>query len=267
MNDLDKFRPIIHSFFASSKTFYDFLEILKNHRNDIDINLLELLRFMTSDTNNSQKYPQKIKDLSRDIIIKILKKDLDKFEQLFNEFKALKNNYFEEQKDLAISNKIEKAVNYGEPLLNAKDTKNDIYWTRVLNDMNDDDYEEIIKNLVFIRDEMIKIINKYGVKSMYSISNIHEYIDLEFIRRNLHYKQYHFNGLFYFIYNFLLEYINPHLKQSLKNSLKEYLELLNDDGVDIENTNNETILEMVKYIMDNFFLYLEINDSIELIPN
>ena len=261
--ELDEFRPLIHSFFGTSKTFSDYLELYKDNKNKIDINLLELLRFMTTNTN----FPVKLKDISKKIIIKILKKDLDNFEDIMNEFITMKNEYFEEEKDKAITIKLERAVNYGEPLIKAIETKNDFYWTRVLNDMNDDDYEEIIKNLLMIREVMIKIIQKEGVKSIYSIENINEYIDLEFIRRNLHYKQYKFDGLFYYIYNFLLEYINPGLKRSLENSLKEYLELLKNDCINIENTNNETILELFKFIMDNFFLYLEMSDSIELVPN
>ena len=260
---LDEFRPLIHSFFDTPRTFSDFLDIFKHSKDKIDKNLLELLRFMTTNTN----FPKNLTEISKKIIIKILKKDFNDFDSLISEFISMKNEYFEEEKQKAITIKLERAVNYGESLVKAIDTKNDFYWTRILNDMNDDDYEEIIKSLLVVKDEMIKIIHRDGEKSIYSINNINEYIDLEFIRRNLYHKQYNFNGLFYYIYNFLLEYINPGLKNSLQNSLKEYLELLKADCIDIESTNNETILELFKFLMDNFFLYLEISDSIDIIPS
>ncbi len=259
---LDEFTPVIHRFFESPKKFSDFLEIFKENKDKIDKNLLELLRFMTTNTN----FPKKLKELSREIIIKILKKDLNNIDSLMSNYINEKNIYFEEEKEKAITIKLERAVNLGEPLVKAIDTKNDKYWTSVLNNMNDDDYDEIIKSLLVVREDMVKIIEKHGEKSMYSIHNINEYIDLEFIRRNLYYKQYKFDGLFYYIYNFILEYINPGLQRSLKNSLKEYLELLKADCIDIESTNNETILELFKFLMDNFFLYIDVSDSIDLIP-
>lgn len=260
--EVDDFRNILHNFFVTPRTFSDFLEIYKDNKNKININLLELIRFMTVNTN----FPKKVTEISKRIIIQILKKDLDDLDVRMNEFIRVKDEYFQEEKDRHITNKLEKAVNYGEALIKAQVTKNDFYWTRVLSDMNDDDYDEIIKGLLVIRVEMIRIIEKDGKKSIYSIENINEYIDLEYITKNLNNKQYKLDGLFYYIYNFLLEYVNPVLKKSLQNSLKEYLELLEEDCIDIQSNNNETIIELFKYIMANFFLYLEIGDSIEVFP-
>lgn len=259
---LDNFKNIIRSFYQTNQSFFDYLNIFNENKEKIDINLLELLKFIVKDYSFSKD----LTSISKKIIFNIIKpNETFHLENEMNHFNKVKLLYYHEEKEKIIIQKIEKAVNCGEPLLDLRGNKNDPYWTRILNDMNDEDYDEIIKNILVIREEMKKIIEKNGEKSNYSIQNIDEYIDLELIGKDLYYKSFHFINLFQYIYTFISFYIHPSLKQSLENSKNEYFKILNEDLIDIHNTSNETTLELLKFIIDHFHVYIEMNDCVDII--
>ena len=249
--ELDKFKSIIHEFYLTN----NYLDIYSKYNKSVNIHLLDLLKFSID-----KESPQKIQELSKKIIINILKNNIENFEQLFNEFIEVKNNYLEEQYEKIMTSKLEKVINFGDPLIDLENNE-DPYWKSILHDMIDDDFDEITKNLLLIREEMIKITEKDGQKSNYSKDNINEYIDLEYIKSNLFYKQYNFDGLFYYIYHFLYHYLNPAFKKSLDNSLKNFIELLKH-----YKEQNEKIVYSLKFLMDHFFIYIEMNNSIDIMP-
>ncbi len=257
---IELFRPIIHRFFEGPKTFSCYLAYLKENK-EIPIDLFESLRFMTVDVD----YPEALKKMARKIILQILKKDWQDFDQMLESFIKEKNHFYTMEKEKAIANKVEKAIQSGEPLIDLRYTKNDFYWTKILNDMNDDDYDEVIKNLFLLREEMKKIVRQKEGNTKYSIENIDEYIDINYIQNNLFHKQYKFLGLFHYIFDFLKDNIHPALHKSLEKSKSDYFDLLEKDCIDLESCTNETTLELLKFLLDHFYLYIEINDSMDFI--
>lgn len=244
-------KKVLLDFFKTSRTIEDANKIIEENLKNpyfINLELLELLRFMIADNSN---YPKELISVSREITINILKNNFE----IIKEKKILEKFLLEKEKYYRMSLSSNVISNN-----NADIIKLENYWATIYNDMeNHNEYDEPMKILLLIREDMNhKIIKNKKENNSYSLETLYDYFDLEFIGEGLYYKRYKFYGLFDYICNFVYDTIGVEFKSVFLSVKNKYLRELQEKGVLLDDNSNRTTLELIKFISLNYFLFVNL---------
>jgi hypothetical protein len=246
---VNNYRPIILKYFATKRTISDAKEFFETH---IDIehgkDLLDIFMVMSNDNN---ELPKSLKDAGRKLTIGILRYPSIDFDllEVIDRFKSEIAKFVSFNKGIELGNLINK-------------TCSDIdlkYWNRMLEDMETGYYDDFIKNLLVVRNELLANLDG----SAYTKESILDAIDLEFIKGQMYNNTYRFMGLFNFIQEFILDRLHRILKETFVNLCDNFskdIGLSSYNGTD--DLSNTTSIKLLRFIVNNMieFLYLDVDE-------
>ena len=245
------FRPVLLKFFQTKRTIEDANTFIQSSSTlDIDKDFLNLFSIMSiSDSSeisesrarssvkdesylkgmsspatagdsdlkgmsysDSNTFSKELKDIGRKLTIGILRYpqiDFD-LEKVIVEYKKQVSN-------------VSKTI-LGKQIDNTCQTLEKRYWSRLLEDMNMEYYDDLLKILLGFRTNLLECLDGSGYKK----DTVMEYMDLEYIKQNLYLKTYRFIGLFHFIFDFVQSRLHPVLKESFTKLCGEFIESLEE---------------------------------------
>jgi hypothetical protein len=228
IEDLKKFKKILIKFFQSSRTLEEANKIIRDNK-IIPSGLSDILKYMSSNYIDNEN----CKNISREICIRILRNDFE----IGNLLEELKNT------------------------LNQANDPIEDYWNTILKEMNNyEDYDELFKILLLIREKMYHYV-KNGNLPKYTLETLNDFFNLEYIGEELYYKRYVFYGLFEYICDFINDNIQLPFRESFKEIRKKFQNELSERNIILDKFSNETTLELVKFLTINFFIYLELSEN------
>jgi hypothetical protein len=272
----DTLRPVLLKYFQTKRTVEDANTFIQSSSTlDIDKDFLNLFSIMSvsdeseisetrarSSVNNesylkgmsisdSNTFSKELKEIGRKLTIGILRYpkgcsgetyhqiDFD-LEQVILEYKK--------QVNLLSKNILGKQID------NTCQTLEKRYWSRLLEDLDMEYYDDLLKILLGFRTNLLESLDGSGYKK----ETVMEYIDLEYIKQNLYTKSYRFIGLFQFIFDFVQSRLHPVLKETFTKLCGNFIESLEED---IES--NKSIVLCLQFITNHVieFLYLDVEES------
>jgi hypothetical protein len=262
----DTFRPVLLKFFQTKRTIEDANTFIQSSSTlDIDKDFLNLFSIMSiSDSSeisesrarssvndesylksmsadNTASFSKELKDIGRKLTIGILRYpqiDFD-LEKVILEYKKQVSN-------------VSKTI-LGQQIDNTCQTLEKRYWSRLLEDLEMEYYDDLLKILLGFRTNLLESLDGSG----YTKETVMEYMDLEYIKQSLFQKSYRFIGLFQFIFDFVQSRLHPVLKESFTKLCGEFIESLE------EVESNQSIVLCLQFITNHVieFLYLDIEES------
>jgi hypothetical protein len=234
------YRPILIQYLQTKRTVEDaktFFEKYKNIENGKD--LLDIFAVMVAGDDN--KCSKELQQIGKKLTIGLLTYPKINFElgEVIDSYK----------------NEIEKVVkeNLGFDLSKRCNEKDNRYWKRILEDMEElGYYDDFIKNLLVVREELLVNL----VDSEYNRDTIMDVFDIEFIKQMMYNKTYRFMGIYSFTFDFIIDKLHP----ILHNSFIELCEgFIKESGICSDDTTNITSITLLRFIINNMldFLYFE----------
>jgi hypothetical protein len=244
-NIVNTYRPILIKYFGTKRSNIDAQEFFNKYSNiECGLELLDIFAVMSSENNN---IPKELKEIGRKLTIGILRYPNIDFilEDVYKKYLETVKKTVDTLKGPILNNIINKEA----------EIIDNRYWIRILEDMEIGYYDDFIKNLLGVRNELL--MNLEG--SVYTKETITEYIDIEFIKNGMYINSYNFVGLFNSICDIISSRLHPHLKESFiplcNNFIKEH------KIRDIDTSNRTSIL-LLRFIINNLFdfLYLDVEE-------
>jgi hypothetical protein len=251
-------RPVLLKYFQTKRTVEDANTFIQSSSTlDIDKDFLNLFSIMSISDSNT--FSKELKEIGRKLTIGILRYpkscssetypkgcssetypqiDFD-LEQVILEYKKQVNN---------LSKNI-----LGKQIDNTCQSLEKRYWSRLLEDLNMEYYDDLLKILLGFRTNLLESLDGSGYKK----ETLMEYMDLEYIKQNLFTKSYRFIGLFQFIFDFVQSRLHPVLKETFTKLCENFIESLE------EVESNKSIVLCLQFITNHVieFLYLDIEES------
>ena len=239
----DTLRPVLLKYFQTKRTIEDANTFIQSSSAlDIDKDFLNLFTILSSDSSKSTNtFSKELKEISRKLLIGILqypKIDFD-LEKVIIEYK----------KQVTLLSK----TILGQQIDNTCQTLEKRYWSRLLEDLDMEYYDDLLKILLGFRTNLLDSLDG----SSYKKETVMEYMDLEYIKQSLFQKSYRFIGLFQFIFDFVQSRLHPVLKETFTKLCGNFIESLE------EVESNESIILCLQFITNHVieFLYLDVEES------
>ena len=256
-------RPVLLKFFQTKRTIEDANTFIQSSSAlDIDKDFLNLFSIMSSSANESNTFSKELKDIARKLTIGILRypKEVSTLPTPSDRKGCSSETYPQIDFDLEkvileykkqISN-VSKTI-LGQKIDNTCQTLEKRYWSRLLEDLEMEYYDDLLKILLGFRTNLLESLDGSG----YTKETVMEYMDLEYIKQSLFQKSYRFIGLFQFIFDFVQSRLHPVLKESFTKLCGEFIESLE------EVESNQSIVLCLQFITNHVieFLYLEVEES------
>jgi hypothetical protein len=247
-NIVNTFRPILIKYFGTKRTNLDAGEFFKTYSNVAQgSELLDIFAVMSSENNN---IPKELKEIGRKLTIGILRYPNINFslEDVYKKYLETVKKTVDTLKGPILSNLINKEC----------DEMDNRYWSRILEDMEIGYYDDFIKNLLGVRNELL--VNVEGTQANgYTKETIADYIDIEFIKNCMYSNSYNFVGLFNAICDVISSRLHPHLKESFTPLCNNFIE---EHKIRDNDTSNATSVLLIRFIINTLFdfLYLDVEE-------
>jgi len=249
----DTLRPVLLKFFQTKRTIEDANTFIQSSSSlDIDKDFLNLFSIMSNDSNTFSK---ELKEIGRKLLIGILQypKGCSHLEEMSETYPKIDFDIeqiileYKKQVNLLSKNIL------GQQIDNTCQTLEKRYWSRLLEDLDMEYYDDLLKILLGFRTNLLESLDGSG----YTKETVMEYMDLEYIKQSLFQKSYRFIGLFQFIFDFVQSRLHPVLKETFTKLCGNFIESLED----IES--NQSIVLCLQFITNHVieFLYLDVEES------
>ena len=253
----DTLRPVLLKYFQTKRTIEDANTFIQSSSAlDIDKDFLNLFTILSSDSSKSTNtFSKELKEISRKLLIGILQypKGCSHIEEMSETYPKidfdLDKVIIEYKKQVTLLSK----TILGQQIDNTCQTLEKRYWSRLLEDLDMEYYDDLLKILLGFRTNLLDSLDG----SSYKKETVMEYMDLEYIKQSLFQKSYRFIGLFQFIFDFVQSRLHPVLKETFTKLCGNFIESLED----IES--NQSIVLCLQFITNHVieFLYLDVEES------
>ncbi len=250
--DIDKlvviYRPILIKYLQTKRTLEDaknFYEMYKDSIKDSK-ELLDIFMVMVAGDNNP--FTKELQDIGKRVTIGLLTYPKINFD-LCEVIERFKMEIMSVVKD-------NMAVDLSQIINSGCRNKDNRYWDRILEDMDSMDYyDDFIKNLLVVREELLVHLDKGG----YNKNTILDAFDVEFIKQMLYNKCYRFIGIYNFVREVILDILHPILKKTFIELCDNFMD---EHGFFCEDTSNTTSITLLQFIINNMidFLYFEVSE-------
>lgn len=250
--DIDRlvsvYRPILIKYLQTKRTIDDALKFYNIYKNDIVYGKELLDIFMVMVAGDSNPFTKELQDIGKRVTIGLLTYPKINFDLLeaVDKFK----------KEIVAVVKDNMAVDLSQIINSTCREKDNNYWDRILEDMESIGYyDDFIKNLLVVREELIVHLDKSG----YERNTIMDAFDIEFIKQMLYNRCYRFLGMYNFVREVILDILHPILKKTFIELCDNFIEGL---GISNEDTSNTTSITLLQFIINNMidFLYFEVSE-------
>jgi hypothetical protein len=263
----DTLRPVLLKFFQTKRTIDDANTFIQSSSTlDIDKDFLNLFSIMSS--NDSNTFSKELKEIGRKLTIGILRypkgcsqnHSKNDWSDTYPKGRSQSETYPQIDFDLEqVILEYKKQVNtlskniLGQQIDNTCQSLEKRYWSRLLEDLDMEYYDDLLKILLGFRTNLLESLDGSGYKK----ETIMEYMDLEYIKQNLYTKSYRFIGLFQFIFDFVQSRLHPVLKETFTKLCGNFIQSLE------EVESNKSIVLCLQFITNHVieFLYLDIEES------
>ena len=232
----DTLRPVLLKFFQTKRTIEDANTFIQSSSAlDIDKDFLNLFSIMSNDSNTFSK---ELKEIGRKLTIGILRypkevstlptpsgrKGCSHLEEMSETYPKIDFDIeqiileYKKQVNLLSKNIL------GQQIDNTCQTLEKRYWSRLLEDLDMEYYDDLLKILLGFRTNLLESLDGSG----YTKETVMEYMDLEYIKQSLFQKSYRFIGLFQFIFDFVQSRLHPVLKETFTKLCSNFIESLED---------------------------------------
>lgn len=232
------YRPILIKYLQTKRTLEDATKFFEAYKSiEIGSDLLDIFVVMVAGDNNP--FSKEIQAIGKRLTIGLLtypKIDFD-LGEVIERFKV----------------EVAKVV-IKESVIKRSSEKDNKYWSRMLEDMEDlEYYDDFIKNLLVVRNELLVNLDK----SKYNGDMVMDVFDIEFIKQIMYTKTYRFIGIYNFVYEFILDKIHPILHTSFIELCESFIK---ESGILVDDTSNSTSIKLLQFIINNMidFLYFEV---------
>ena len=242
------YRPILIKYLQTRRTLEDAKSFYKIYKDSIKEGKELLDIFMVMVAGDSNPFTKELREIGKRVTIGLLTYPKINFDLgvVLERFK----------KEIVTVVKDNMAKNLSGLIDTACSNRDNRYWDRILEDMDSIGYyDDFIKNLLVVREELIVHLDKSGYKR----ETIIDAFDVEFIKQMMYNNCYRFIGLYNFVREVILDMLHPILK-------KPFIELcdnfIKESGFTDSDTSNRTSISLLQFIINNMmdFLYLEVSE-------
>jgi hypothetical protein len=241
-----EYRPRLTSFLQTKRTAEDarcFAAACADNAADDDVDnekLLPLLfSIMSADADHKATYAD-VSSVARKLTIGILRHPHNDYD-----LQAVLASYVEKMKVFCAKN-LGRSINQTCEELDVK------FWTTLWQDMEEGYFDGFMKHILILR---IEILQQCGSGSKkYSTSTVLQFFDMEYIKKNMYLKTYHFMSVFEFVRGFINDKIHDVLKPSFNAMCDNFV------SETPATTTNETHVRVLRFLIKNMidYLYLDI---------
>lgn len=250
--DIDKlvsiYRPILIKYLQTKRTLEDAKSFYDTYKGTIKDSKELLDIFIVMVAGDSNPFTKELQDIGKRVTIGLLTYPKINFDLslVLERFKKEILTVVKENMASDLSGLIDTACS----------NRDNRYWDRILEDMDSIEYyDDFIKNLLVVREELIVHLDKSG----YNRETIIDAFDVEFIRQMMYNRCYRFIGLYNFVREVILDILHPILKKPFIELCDNFIEGL---GIVDNDTSNKTSISLLQFIINNMidFLYLEVSE-------
>jgi hypothetical protein len=242
------YRPILIKYLQTKRTLEDAKRFYDMYKDSIKYGKELLDIFMVMVAGDSNPFTKELQDIGKRVTIGLLTYPKINFDLLEVVDKFIK--------EILAVVKDNMAVDLSQIINSTCSNRDNKYWNRILEDMDSIGYyDDFIKNLLVVREELLVHLDKSG----YERNTIIDAFDVEFIRQLLYNRCYRFIGLYNFVREFILDSVHPILKKTFIELCDNFIEGL---GIGDDDTSNTTSITLLQFIINNMieFLYFEVSE-------
>lgn len=236
-----EYRPRLTSFLQTKRTAEDARCFAADCAADDDNERLLPLLFsiMSADADHKATYAD-VSSVARKLTIGILRHPHNDYD-----LQAVLASYVEKMNVFCAKN-LGRSINQTCEELDVK------FWTTLWQDMEEGYFDGFMKHILILRIEILQQCNSGSKK--YSTSTVLQFFDMEYIKKNMYLKTYHFMSVFEFVRGFINDKIHDVLKPSFNAMCDNFV------SETPATTTNETHVRVLRFLIKNMidYLYLDI---------
>lgn len=250
--DIDKvvsiYRPILIKYLQTKRTLEDAKSFYETYKGEIEEHKELLDIFMVMVVGDSNPFTKELQDIGKRVTIGILTYPKINFDlgEVIDQF----------TREIMSIVKDNMAVDLSQIINSTCRERDNRYWDRILEDMESMGYyDDFIKNLLVVREELLVHLDKSGYKE----DTVLDAFDVEFIKQMLYNHCYRFLGMYNFVREVILDILHPILKKTFIELCDNFIKESGFTDSDISNTTSITLLQ---FIINNMidFLYFEVSE-------
>jgi hypothetical protein len=242
------YRPILIKYLQTKRTLEDAKAFYEMYKVDIKDGKELLDIFMVMVAGDSNPFTKELQEVGKRVTIGLLTYPKINFDlgEVIERFKA----------EIMSVVKDNMAVDLSQIINSSCRNKDNRYWDRILEDMDSlGYYDDFIKNLLVVREELLVHLDKGGYKK----DTILNAFDVEFIKQMLYNNCYRFIGLYNFVREVILDILHPILKKTFIELCDNFIK---ESGFTNSDTSNTTSISLLQFIINNMidFLYFDVSE-------
>ena len=236
-----EYRPRLISFLQTKRTAEDarvFAADCRDDNEDKEKMMPTLFSIMSTDADHKAAFAE-VASVARKLTIGILRHPHNDYD-----LQAVLMSFVDEMKMFHAKN-LGHSINQTCEELDVK------FWTTMWQDMEEGYYDEFMKHILILR---IEILQQCKDGSSYSTNTVLQFFDMQYIKKNMYLKTYHFMSVFEFVRGFINDKIHNVLKPSFNTMCDNFV------AETPATTTNETHVRVLRFLVKHMidYLYLDV---------